>query len=66
MGIDAGEYPAEDVVLLDYAGQEPERRSGFEDFTLVDHAPLPFQRVGIQRRQVVTSFGQDEVGSSLA
>ena len=42
MRVDAGEYPAENVVLLDDAGQQRKRRCGFKDFALVDHAALVF------------------------
>ena len=64
MRVDAGEYPAKDVVLLDNAGQESERRGGLEDFTLVDHPGAFFHRGGIQTRQAVTSRVQDNAGSS--
>ena len=40
MRVDAGEYPAEDVVLLDNVGQQRKRRRGFEDFAPVDHGAI--------------------------
>lgn len=57
MGVDASEYPAQDIIFLDNAG-EPERKRGcgFEDFTLVDHGVSAFQVSGTQRRQAVMSF----------
>lgn len=66
MGIDSGKYPADDIVLLDNAGQKAERRRGFEDFAFVDHAALAFHRAGTQRRQAVKSLVQENVGSSRA
>jgi hypothetical protein len=38
MCINAGEYPAENVILLDDIGQQRKGRSGFEDFAAVYHA----------------------------
>jgi hypothetical protein len=42
MGVDAGEQPAEDVVLFYDAGKEAEGRCGFEELAPVDHG-LPVQ-----------------------
>jgi hypothetical protein len=57
MRVDAGEYPAEDVVLLDNIRQQRKRRSGFEDFAFVDRRAAFFQAAGTHSRQAVMSVG---------
>src|ERR1700730_13911116 len=66
MRADAGEYPAEGVVLLDNVWQQRKRRRGFEDFAPVDHEADCLLADGNHRRQAVTSFFGGSEGSSWA
>lgn len=64
--IDAGKYPAEDIIFLDDVWEQGQRRRGFEYLAAVDHVEEPFQRAGIQRCQAVTRFDAVIAGSSRA
>src|ERR1700683_2934184 len=67
MSIDAGEQPAQDVILLDNMRVERCLRRKIEDFASVDQSAFPCaQDDGMRSRHLEMSRLQSKAGSSLA
>src|ERR1022692_2413359 len=67
MGVDPGEDPAQNVVLLDDVGVEVDPRRHLQKFAAVDHTRSPLaQETGTNNRHLEISRGESSSGSSLA
>lgn len=64
--VDAGQQPAEDIVLLHDVGQQAQCGGRLENLALVDHVAAFPQRSGTQSRHAVCRWLEASAGSSRA